>query len=108
MKTFDQLNFDQKKSAIDMAFYDLTSLIADGTMDITLADPATNRRVERTIGAFRKNDHSRLVVLFLLRDVDVRQEISRLALIAAEDAEYNSDGTAIKEVDYETAKRIVG
>jgi hypothetical protein len=108
MKAFDQLNVAQKEDAINMAFYELTNLIADGTLEITLVDPRNQSRLDRILTTARKTESQRLVKLHIIHDKPIRKELTALALIIAHMSEYGDDGDAIKELDHETAKRIVG
>jgi len=108
MKAFDQLNVEKKEDAINMAFYELTSLIADGTLEITLVDANSNRRLQKILATARKTESQRLVKLHIIHDKPIRKELTALALIVAHMSEYGDDGDAIKELDSETAKRIVG
>lgn len=91
-----------------MAFYDLTNLIRDGMLEIKLTNPASQKRLELILSKGRKSEQPRLIILHLMHDKPIRQEIERLALVAAHGASYDVNGDAIKEIDSETAKRIVG
>ena len=108
MKTFDQLNKEQKELACNMAFYELVNLIRDGVLEIKLVNPNSQRKLESILSNARKTEKPRLAMLGLLHDQPIRQEIERLALVAAHGAGYDVNGDAIKELDSETAKRIVG
>lgn len=108
MKTFDELNKQQKEDAIGMAFYDLINLVRDGVLELQLVNPASQRRLELILSKGRKTEQPRLVILHLLHDKPIRQEIERLALVAAHGSDYNDNGDAVREMDCETAKRIAG
>jgi hypothetical protein len=49
-----------------------------------------------------------LIILHLMHDKLIRQEIERLALVAAHGSDYDDNGDAVKEIDHETAKRVAG
>lgn len=106
MKTFDQLDTQQKEDAIGMAFYDLLNLVRDGVLELQLVNPASQQRLELILSKARKTETPRLAVLQLLHDKPIRQEIERLALVAAHGSEYNDSGDPVKEIDRETAKRV--
>lgn len=108
MKTFDDLTKIQKEDAVAMAFYDLTNLIRDGVVVIKLVNPASQKRLELILSKSRKTEQPRLIILHLMHDKPIRQEIERLALVAAHGAQYDANGDAVKELDGETAKCIVG
>jgi|ERR1700677_2611674 len=108
MKTFDQLDAKQQEDAVGMAFYELMTLIADGTLEIKLSSSDSQKRLEKILSDARKNDSQRLVKLYMLHDRPIRRELERLALVAAHGSEYTLEGDAVKEIDSETAKRIVG
>jgi hypothetical protein len=108
MKTFDELTTEQKDEAVNMASYELMSMIADGTLEMELTDPSNQRRLNKILFDARKAESTRLVKLYLLHDKPIRMEIERLALVAAHGSEYDDSGEALKEVDSETAKRIIG
>ena len=108
MKTFDDLNKTQKEDAVAMAFYELTGLIRDGVLEIKLANHASQKRLELILSKGRKSEQPRLIILHLMHDKPIRLEIERLALVVAHGTEYDANGDAIKELDSETAKRIVG
>lgn len=108
MKTFDQLTVEQKADAVGMASYELMDLIAKGILEIKLVDPKAQKRLEKFLSDARKAESQRLVKLHLIHDKPIRREIERLALVAAHGSDYHDNGDAVKEIDHETAKRIVG
>ena len=108
MKTFDQLDPKQQTDAVELAFYDLVNLIRDGVVEVTLVNPASQRRLELILSKGRKEEKPRMITLRLLHDKPIRQEIERMALVAAHGGDYHENGDAIKELDHETFKRIVG
>lgn len=108
MKSFGELTSEQQVSAASMAFYDLINMIRDGVLEIELVDPISQKRFVDMMSKSRKEEKPRMLVLRLLHDKPIRKEIERLALAAAHGADYGDDGEAIKEVDHETAKRVVG
>ncbi len=108
MKTFDQLNTQQKEDALGMAFYDLLNLVRDGIVELELVNPASQKRLELILSKGRKEEKPRIVTLRLLHDKSIRQELERLALVAAHGSEYHDNGDAVKEVDHETIQRVSG
>lgn len=108
MKTFDQLTVEQKADAVNMASYELMTLIAEGTLEIQLVDPSSQKRLEKILSDARKAESTRLVKLYMLHDKPIRKEIERLALVAAHGSEYTDAGEASRELDSEAAKRFVG
>jgi hypothetical protein len=108
VKAFDQLSMEQKEDAINMAFYELTNLIADGTLEITLIDSRNQTRLDKILADARKSDNQRLVKLHIIHDKPIRKELTALALVIAHMSEYGEDGNALKEADCETAKRVSG
>lgn len=108
MKSFDQLTTEQQADAVNMCSYELMTLIADGTLEIKLVDPSSQKRLEKILSDARKAESTRLVKLYLLHDKPIRKEIERLALVAAHGSDYDDAGEALKEMDGEAAKRVVG
>lgn len=104
MKSFDELNKQQKEDAINMAFYDLINLVRDGVLELELVNPASQKRLETIL----RKEERRLVMLHLMHDKPIRLELERLALVAAHGADYDANGDAVKELDGETARRVAG
>jgi hypothetical protein len=108
MKTFDQLTLPQQSEAINTCYYELTGLIASGTLEIKLVNPASQKRLEKILDDAKKKASRRLVTLYLIHDKPIRLELERLSLVAAHGSEYGDDGEPLKELDHETAKRVIG
>lgn len=106
MKTFDQLTRQQREDAIDFAAYELMDHVAKGSLDITLVDAASQKRLEIILSAGRKTENTRLVKLHLLHDKPIRTEIYRLAIVAATGSSYNEDGSVFMEDKSETVKHL--
>ena len=95
MKTFDQLTRQQKKDAIDMASYELIAHVSKGNLDVTLVNPASQARLEKILENGRKKESPRLITLHLLNDKPIREELDRLAMVAAHGSQYDDNGDAI-------------
>lgn len=97
MKTFDQLTKEQKQDAIDMATYELMNHIANGSVEITLVNPASQTRLEKILANARKKESTRLVTLHLVHDKQIKEEIYKLGVVAAHGSSYDENGDAIME-----------
>ena len=108
MKTFEQLTFEQKRYAIKFAEYSIIESVANGVLDITLVNPKNQELLEYILSKSRKNENPRLAKLYLLGEKSIREEICRLAIVAAGGSRYNRKGEPITKgviSDRETVKR---
>lgn len=98
MKTFDQLTKQQREDAVDFAAYELMDHVAQGTIELTLVDPASQKRLEKILSDARKAESTRLVKLYLINDKPIKTEIYRLAMAAASGSQYDDNGDAVTGV----------
>lgn len=98
MKTFQDLTKDQKITAILTISSQIITLVADGTIEMTLADESNQERLEFILSEARRKEAPRLTVLRILRDVKIKSEVHRVAIVVAADAQYNDDGSVAKKV----------
>lgn len=107
MRTFDQLTKQQREDAVDFAAYELMDHVAQGTLELTLVDPASQKRLEKILKDARKAESTRLVKLHLMHDKPIKTEIYRLALAAANGSQYDENGDAVMGVsNAEVAEHI--
>ena len=108
MKTFEQLTFEQKADSIRFAEYQIVDHVANGVLELQLADPANQELLECVLSKSRKTESPRLVKIYLLGEKNLRQEIYKLAIVAAAGGLYDKDGQpSLKGNDNaQTSKRI--
>jgi len=95
MKTFEQLTFSQKMSAIRIAEYAIINSVAEGILELTLVNEKSQELLEHILAKGRRRESPRLVKMYLLGEKSIRAEIYRLAIVAALGARYNKNGEPI-------------
>lgn len=98
MKTFEQLTPTQRKEMIDVAAYELIEHVAMGVIEISLVNPESQKRFEAILEAGRKKESTRLIKLQLLHDKSIREELYRLAIVAASGSQYTDAGDPVTKV----------
>src|ERR1700722_7039961 len=97
MKTFEELTLEQKKDAIRYAEYHIIDSVATGVLELELVNTENQRLLETILGSARKKESVRLAKLYLLGEKPIREEIYRLAIVAASGSLYNRNGQPITE-----------
>lgn len=92
MKTFEDLDFFQKEDAIKFAEYHIVDAVASGFLELTIANPKTQELLDHVLTTARKSESPRLIKIYLLGEKSIRQEICKLAIVAASSAEYSEKG----------------
>lgn len=98
MKTFEQLTPNQRKEMIEVAAHELMGHISTGLLEITLVNPESQKRFEAIMAKGRKKESHRLIMLHLLHDKPIREEIYRLAIVAASGSQYTDAGDPVTKV----------
>jgi hypothetical protein len=96
MKTFEQLTTMQREDMISMAHYELMEHIASGVIEVTLVNPESQKRFETILRKGRES--RRLIQLYLLADKPIRDELYRLAIVAASGSQYTDAGDPVTKV----------
>lgn len=92
MKTFEQLNAEQKIDAIKYCEYEIVEAVSHGILDITLTNPNNQEVLEHMLSKSRKLESPRLAKIYLLGDKSIRAEIYKLAIVAASGGFYDKNG----------------
>ena len=99
MKTFEQLTFEEKTDAIRFAEYHLVDSIANGILEVELVNPKSQELLEHVMSKSRKMENPRLTKIYLLGEKSIREEIYKLAIVAASGALYDKKGQPLTEGD---------
>lgn len=97
MKSFEQLTKSEKQDAIDFAAHELMGHMSNGTIEVTLVNPASQARLDKILSDARKKESARLAMLYFMHDKPIREEIYRLALVVASESDYSDDGDILME-----------
>lgn len=97
MKTFAQLNSQEKTQAVRRAIDLLLGLLVDGVVEAKLAAPRNRLKLKTILHQNRKNETPMLAKEQIMQDATLRPEIEEMAVEACKRSRYDDEGNVIME-----------
>lgn len=95
MKSFGQLNYEQRVAAVSFATDLLVKHVVEGVIELQMPNSIMQSQLDKLLSDTRKSEQPQLAIDFILKNPAMRKVVDKIAIAAAEGSHYTESGEVL-------------